>query len=153
MAKHQKTHLFLRENLYFSPGTTPPRLFEWNGVKIGLGVCYDYMFPEYWRVLGLGGADIFCNTANFVYEYGFKMMQARSIENGVFSICTNRTGAERGSLFNGGSEIVDPRGNILRRAGAGEESSVVEIDPLQARDKRWNPYNDLFKDRRPEMYG
>jgi hypothetical protein len=29
---------------------------------------------------------------------------------------------------------------------------VAEIDPLAARDKSINPMNNLFEDRRPEMY-
>jgi hypothetical protein len=26
------------------------------------------------------------------------------------------------------------------------------LDPVHSRDKRLNPWNDLFEDRRPEMY-
>jgi len=152
ITKAQKAHLFLKEKLFFDPGTTKPSLFEWGGARIGLGVCYDYMFPEYWRALGLAGADIFCNTANFVFDYGFKMMQARSIENGVFSITVNRIGEERGQKFNGGSEIIDNRGNILKKTYDAECVFLLNIDITQARNKKWNQYNDLFKDRRMDLY-
>ncbi|MCC6323217.1 beta-ureidopropionase [Candidatus Nomurabacteria bacterium] len=152
IAKHQKSHLFLKEKIFFNQGETKPTIFEWRGAKIGLGVCYDYMFPEYWRVLGLRGVDIFCNTANFVFDYGFKMMQARSIENGVFSITVNRVGVERGQKFKGGSEIVDNKGNILAKGNDTECVKVVEVDPTISRNKKWNEYNDLFKDRRIDLY-
>jgi predicted amidohydrolase len=138
--------------LFFDAGTTKPKTFKWRGVRIGLGVCYDYMFPEFWRILALQKADLFCNTANFVFNYGFKMMQARSIENGVFSITVNRTGKERGQKFSGGSEIVDNKGNIFKKSGAKEEIFVFELDLLKSRNKKWNKYNDLIKDRRPRMY-
>ena len=70
IAKHQKSHLFLNESKYFSPGQTKPTIFKWQEFRIGLGICYDYMFPEYWRTLALQGADLFCNPANFVFDYG-----------------------------------------------------------------------------------
>jgi predicted amidohydrolase len=152
LAKHQKSHLFLKEKLLFDKGTTKPTLFKWRGVKIGLGVCYDYMFPEYWRALALKDADLFCNTANFVFDYGFKMMQARSIENGVFSITVNRIGEERGQKFSGGSEIIDNRGRALLKADNFECVSIVDVDIRKSRNKKWNKYNDLLSDRRTDLY-
>ena len=152
ITKHQKTHLFLKEVLCYDKGETKPRVFNWNGVMIGMGVCYDYMFPEFWRSLALKGANIFCNTANFVYDYGFKLMQARALENGVFSICVNRVGKERGQTFLGGSEIVDIRGDVLYKAGFKEETFVAEVDIDQAKNKQWNAYNNLLTDIRSDMY-
>lgn len=153
IAKHQKTHLFMKEKLLFAPGETKPKIFKWKGGKIGLGICYDYMFPEFWRKLALQKADLFCNSANFVSNYGFRMMQARSIENGVFSITVNRTGKERGQKFRGESEVVDNRGNVIKKSGKGEEVYAVNLNLSKARNKKWkNKYNDLIKDRRPEMY-
>jgi hypothetical protein len=29
---------------------------------------------------------------------------------------------------------------------------TADIEPVEARDKRLNAFNDLFKDRRPELY-
>lgn len=153
ITKHQKSHLFMEERKNFTEGTTKPTLFEWRGAKVGLGICYDYMFPEFWRTLGLSGAQLFCNTANFVSEYGFPMMQARSIENGVFSITTNRIGMDGEQMFKGGSEIVDNRGHVLEKANEFEEAvEVVEVDLDQANDKVWNKINDLFGDRRADLY-
>jgi len=152
IAKHQKTHLFLKEKLFFNPGTTKPQIFKWKGIRIGLGVCYDYMFPEFWRELAIKKADVFCNTANFVFNFGFKVMQTRSVENGVFSVTVNRVGKERGQRFYGGSEIVDNKGNVLKKAGEKEEVFVINLDLIKSRSKKWNKYNDLIKDRRPEMY-
>lgn len=153
IAKRQKIHLFMKEKLLFAEGKTKPKVFSWKNKKIGLGVCYDYMFPEFWRNLALQKADLFCNIANFVSNYGFRMMQARSIENGVFSVTVNRTGKERGQKFRGESEIVDNRGNIVKKAGKSEKAYVVNLNLSKSRDKKWkNKYNDLIKDRRPEMY-
>lgn len=153
ITKHQKTHLFMDEVEEFTPGTTKPHIFEWGGAKIGIGVCYDYMFPEFWRVMALQGAQLFCNTANFVSQYGFPMMRARSIENGVFSITCNRVGTEGEILYKGESEIVDNRGHVLEKANDYEEDFyVVDVDLSDSNEKVWNNWNDVINDRRPEMY-
>ena len=55
--------------------------------------------------------------------------------------------------FTGCSQVTDPRGETLIAASETEqELRVVEIDPKQARDKKVNPYNSLFEDRRPDLY-
>ena len=153
IASHQKSHLFMEEKNNFTPGTNKPFIFEWRGSKIGIGVCYDYMFPEFWRKMALDGVRLFCNTANFVSEYGFPMMRARSVENGVFSITTNRTGTDSDQEYKGGSEIIDNRGNLIAKASNSEEEvKVVEVDLTKSDDKNWNNINDLMADRREELY-
>jgi predicted amidohydrolase len=153
IASHQKSHLFMEEKNNFTPGTNKPILFEWRGNKIGIGVCYDYMFPEFWKKLALNGAQLFCNTANFVSNYGFPMMRARTIENGVYAITTNRTGEDLTQKYTGGSEIVDNRGNILVKASEeNEEVKIVDVDLNKSDDKNWNGINDLVKDRREDLY-
>jgi predicted amidohydrolase len=153
LAKYQKAHLFMEEKNCLDSGTTQPVIFKLQGFKIALGICYDYMFPEFWRKLALAQADLFCNTANFVFDYGFRVMQVRSIENGVFSITVNRVGEEDGILYRGGSEIVDNRGNILVKANETEEKAYTkEVDLNLSKDKQWNRLNNLFADRREDIY-
>ena len=49
--------------------------------------------------------------------------------------------------------MVDPDGNLLVRASEnGEEAHVVEMDLARARDKMINGENDLFRDRREDLY-
>lgn len=111
------------------------------------------MFPEAWRTLALNGADIFCNTANLVYPYCLKAMEVRSMENGVYSIVANRIGIERGNKFFGNSKIIDVRGDMIKQSSSeGEEVNIVEVDIEKARNKQWNPFNDLFKNRRTDLY-
>ena len=55
--------------------------------------------------------------------------------------------------FIGQSQVVDPDGNILIRASEIEEEvQIVEIDLGKAREKFINSKNDIFKDRRPDLY-
>jgi predicted amidohydrolase len=155
---YRKVHLFFEEKLYFTPGDLGFPLFEIGGVKVGLLVCFDHFFPEAARTLALQGAQIICHPSNLVLpEYGQLTTRVRSIENRVFWILANRYGTEkrggRTLTYSGCSQITGENGEILSRAPAEADSlTVVEVDPERAANKRVTERNDLFADRRPELY-
>jgi predicted amidohydrolase len=156
--RYRKLHLFNREKELFDPGDLPLEVFEVRGARIGMMVCFDWIFPEAARTLALRGADVLCHPANLVLPWCQRTMISRCIENRVFAVTANRTGTEdRGEetlTFTGCSQVVGPGGEMLAGAESGsEEVGVVEIDPLAARDKWMTPGNHLFDDRRPEFYG
>ena len=43
---YRKNHLFGAEKLFFEPGNLPFQVFDFNGVKLGIIVCFDWYFPE-----------------------------------------------------------------------------------------------------------
>jgi predicted amidohydrolase len=154
---YRKLHLFNMEKEWFDPGDIPLQLQEIRGVKIGLMVCFDWIFPEVTRSLALMGADIICHPSNLVLDYCQQTMISRCIENGVFAITANRFGADirpQGKInFTGKSQIVAPKGELLYRAVSQREVLYVhEIDPDLAKNKNMTPLNDIIKDRRPEYY-
>lgn len=160
---YRKIHLFDREKLWFTPGDTPLQVHEINiaehgKVKIGMMICFDWIFPETARTLALKGAQIICHPSNLVMSYCQTAMFTRALENHVFTITANRTGTEnRGNkelTFTGESVIVNTRGKYLCRGGKDtEEICLAEIDPAEALNKNISENNDLFKDRREEFYG
>ncbi|RJQ56962.1 MAG: acyltransferase [Nitrospiraceae bacterium] len=156
---YRKTHLFFEETLYFTPGDTGFRVWDTKIGNIGVMICFDWFFPEAARALALSGADVIAHPANLVLPYCPDSMPVRCLENRVFAVTANRIGEEsrkegKPLRFIGKSEIVSPDGRILVRAPEDEEALMTaEIDPKAARDKRLNPFNDMFRDRRPEMYG
>ena len=159
LGTYRKTHLFADEQDVFAPGDTGFRVFEAAGCKVGLMVCFDWLFPEAARSLALAGAQLLAHPSNLVLPWCQRAMPVRCLENGVFAVTANRTGAEarlagRGELrFTGGSQVVDPRGGLLRAAGADEERlGLVEIDPGRALDKWITARNHALDDRRPELY-
>jgi predicted amidohydrolase len=85
-------------------------------------------------------------------------MPIRCLENRVYAVTANRTGTEQRKdgpplTFIGMSQIVAPDSTVIARAPAkGTSSMISNIDLKKALNKSINPYNDLFKDRRPEMY-
>ena len=154
---YRKIHLFNEETLFFTPGDKPFKVYEINNTRIGLMICFDWLFPEAARSLALQGAQIVCHPSNLVLPYCQRAMFARSIENSVFIITANRTGIENRNgkelAFSGQSQIMDPKGNLICSALQDEEIvNIVDVDPQKADSKLITNYNDVLKDRRPEMY-
>ncbi|HPN75493.1 MAG TPA: hypothetical protein PK386_09400, partial [Candidatus Marinimicrobia bacterium] len=53
----------------------------------------------------------------------------------------------------GKSQITSPCGELLGQLKADRPGILVrEIDPAEALDKSLTPLNDIFEDRRPEIY-
>jgi predicted amidohydrolase len=154
---YHKAHLFVDEKDLFDRGDSPFPVFDLGPVKVGMLVCFDHFFPEAARSLALHGAQIVCHPSNLVLEYAHTNSVTRAVENRVFWILANRTGSEtlgeKTLAFNGRSQIVAPDGAILCRAGPdSEELLVVDIHPTLALDKKVTPRNDLFADRRTDLY-
>jgi len=158
IGSYRKTHLFFEETLFFAPGDTGFQVWDIGPAKIGVMICFDWYYPESARTLALNGADIICHPSNLVLPNCPDSMPVRSLENHVFAVTCNRTGSEaRGGkdrlIYIGNSEVVNPRGEILHRAPRDrEELCVLEIDPIEARNKEVTRYNDLFRDRREAFY-
>ena len=155
---YRKTHLFFEEKLWFSPGDTGFKIFRTEIGTIGIMICFDWFFPESMRVLALEGAEVVAHPANLVLPYCPIAMPTRCLENRVYAVTANRIGSEQRKegpalAFIGMSQVVAPDGTVCAKALGQEESMmVVDIDPPRARNKSINLYNDLFNDRRPEMY-
>ncbi len=154
---YRKTHLFADEKLLFLPGDSGFQVLEYGGARIGMMICFDWHFPEAARSLALRGAQIIAHPANLVLPYCQTAMVTRCLENRVFAVTANRYGTETlgdtSLTFTGASQVLDPLGRRLAEAPAeGHRVAVCEIEPALADDKRVGKGNDLFRDRRPEMY-
>jgi len=155
---YRKLHLFKNEKAIFDKARNPPSVFDLNSAKVGLMVCFDWVFPEMARTLALKGAQILCHPSNLVLPFCQQAMVTRSIENGVFTLLSNRIGKDERNgeslLFTGKSEIIDPKGSILAQASADKEEIIsADIIPSKADDKMITPSNHLFYDRRTDFYG
>jgi predicted amidohydrolase len=160
---YRKVHLFDEEKKWFSESNTPFNIYPFTNhrvkdVKLGMMICFDWIFPESARTLALKGAQIICHPSNLVLPYCQDAMVTRALENRVFTITSNRTGIDtniegKQLSFTGMSEIVNPKGIILHRGTIeNDEVIIVEIEPDEALDKTVTNHNDAFKDRREEFY-
>jgi predicted amidohydrolase len=155
---YRKTHLFFEEKLYFSPGDTGFKVWDTKVGRIGIMICFDWFFPEAMRALALMGADIITHPSNLVLPYCPAAMPIRCLENRVFAVTANRVGEENRKAgqslrFIGQSQITSPEGKIVMRAPEYDEALLIaEINPEISRNKNLNPLNNIFDDRRPDMY-
>jgi predicted amidohydrolase len=156
---YRKSHLFFEEKLCFDPGDTGFSVHDIGMAKIGMIICFDWIFPEATRILALKGAQIICQPANLVFTLCQNAMVVRAIENRVFTITANRVGWEQRNgkkrlTFTGLSQAADPEGNRLFQLSSDqEETYIIEIDPDRALNKLFTEHNHLFWDRRVNLYG
>jgi predicted amidohydrolase len=151
---YRKIHLFNREKLYFASGDRDVPIFKIRGATIAMLICFDWIFPEVWRVAALKGAQIICHPSNLVLPgMAQQGVPAHSLMNRVFCITANRVGVEGELHFTGNSIITNARGEVICSADKhNSETGIVEINPEDADDKMVTERNDLLQDRRPEFY-
>ena len=155
VGKYRKLHLFMNEKDIFNPGDKPPEIYEVEGVKFGVLICFDWIFPEIWRALALAGVDLICHPSNLVLPG--KAQQAIPVQammNKIYIATANRIGAEDNLTFTGNSIIADPDGKIIASASPDKEEVLfADIDTEKSRNKMATPRNHVFDDRRPGFYG
>jgi predicted amidohydrolase len=132
-------------------------VFRCGQAKVGILICFDWRFPEAARSVALRGADVIAHPSNLVLPHCQESMRTRALENRVFAATANRVGEDvRTGVrlgFTGKSQVVDPTGRVLWRAGArAPVARLVELDLALARNKRVTKRNDLFADRVPGLY-
>lgn len=158
LANYRKTHLFFREHDFFAPGDTGFIVTEYRGVRLGLMICFDWIYPESARTLALSGAQIILHPANLVLPYCQRAMFARAVENRVFVATANRVGREDNAFgddltFTGGSQLVTPEGEYVLTFDSTESGiRSVAVDPAAADRKALNDYDTILRDLRPAMY-
>jgi predicted amidohydrolase len=160
---YRKVHLpYLGVDRFVDPGTEGWRVFEINGLRVGIHICYDGSFPEAARVMALAGADLVLLPTNWppgADTFAKYLPNARALENAIYFFCVDRVGQERGFQFIGYSRLCDTNGNPIADAPhANPEVLIGEIDVRRARAKRivrvpGKHVIDRFADRRPEYYG
>ena len=129
--KYRKTHLWASDRGVYEAGDRYATCL-WNGVRVGLLICYDIEFPESARALAQLGAELLIVTNGNMDPYGpthRTAIMARAQENQAFALMVNRVEeGDGGLLFAGGSALVDPMGTLLFEAGREEGQFAVELD-------------------------
>lgn len=151
---YRKLHLFNTEKLHFQPGNLGLPVFDIGWCKVGMLVCFDWFFPEAWRVLALKGAEVIGHPSNLVLPgLAQRGVPVHAMINRYYTVTANRTGQEGDLTFTGLSTIASPHGEVLAQAPeTGNELRSVEFDPALARDKKITERNHALLDRRPGEY-
>jgi predicted amidohydrolase len=154
LANHRKTHLFgaLDRGMFSAAAELSP-VFELNGWRIGLLICYEVEFPENTRRLALAGADLIVVPTANMREFDFVAMTvvpARAYENQCYIAYANHCGNESDIEYGGLSSIVGPDGAFLALAERDEAMPVAVLDRARLSASRERlPY---LADRRPALY-
>ncbi|MFD9194642.1 carbon-nitrogen family hydrolase [Streptomyces phaeochromogenes] len=101
---------------------------------VGLATCYDLRFPELFRGLVDAGAETLVIPAGWPERrraHWTLLARARAVENQAFVLACGTAGTHAGVPQAGHSIVVDPWGEVLAEAGAGEEVLSVEFDPAK----------------------
>ncbi len=130
VSRYDKMHLFgfkagaeaYDESLSIEAGQAPVA-FDTPFARVGLSICYDLRFPEYFRALS--PLDMLILPAAFTATTGEAhwevLLRARAIENQCYVIASAQGGRhETGRKTWGHSMIIDPWGEILAVLPSGE---------------------------------
>jgi predicted amidohydrolase len=130
LTTYRKVHLF-----GFGDGE-PKLMTAGDGAVVhgtfGLATCYDLRFPEQFRLLLDGGAEVVLLVAAWPAKrvaHWRLLVQARAVENQSYVLACNTAGTHAGVPMGGHSLVVDPWGTVLAEAGEEQEVLVVDIDP------------------------
>jgi len=153
IATYRKMHLIgamgSREPEMFKPGTELVAVRTELGV-LGLTICYDLRFPEFFRKLVVvHGVEIYLHPTAWPLarlDDLRNFCSVRACENQCFLISADVCGHNRGNPFAGHSAIVDAWGKRLASAGIYERVLKAEIDLKEIYEAR--QLLPLLKDRK-----
>ncbi len=173
LGRYRKMHIpddpLYYEKFYFTPGDLGFKAWPTRYGKIGVLICWDQWYPEAARLTALQGAQIlFYPTAigwhpDEKKKYGERqhdawetIQRSHAIANGCYVAVANRIGREKlagkGIEFWGQSFVAGTSGEILARAGAGQEEILMVSVDLAAVDTARTHW-PFLRDRRIDAYG
>lgn len=150
VARYRKIHLFdvdvgdghaYRESAATTAGNEAPAVVDVDGFRVGLSICYDLRFPELYRKLSDGGAEIITVPAAFTLATGkdhwHVLLRARAIEAQAYVIAAAQWGTHpRGRRTYGKSLVADPWGEVIAQRSEGEGIVTATIDRAYLRHVR-----------------
>ncbi|MEM8933130.1 MAG: nitrilase-related carbon-nitrogen hydrolase [Acidobacteriota bacterium] len=155
LSKYRKVNPWLPWEVHASPHDVPDYqdpifpVVETPIGKLGVAICYDWLFPETLRQLTANGAEILIRVSAYMDPWGATapmdwwtvVNRCRALENITYVVAANQ-GAQLANYapfsWPGGSMVVDYEGRILAQAdpGPGEKIVVSTVDIGALRHER-----------------
>ncbi len=173
--KYRKMHIpddpAYYEKFYFTPGDLDFVPIDTSVGRLGVLVCWDQWYPEAARLMVLRGAEMLIyptaiglestdtpDEQERQREAWTTVQRGHAVANGIPVVTVNRVGHETdpsgqtgGIQFWGSSFVAGPQGELLYRAPADrEESVIVDVDMKRSEQvRRWWPF---LRDRRIDCF-
>jgi deaminated glutathione amidase len=148
LARYDKLHLFAFDNgrerydegRVLRAGTTPVAL-QTGPLRVGLSVCYDLRFPEFYRAMMRPPCDVLTVPAAFTHTTGRAhwdlLLRARAVENQCYVLAAAQGGTHpNGRRTWGHSQLIDPWGEVLALQAEGEGVVVGEVSAARINEVR-----------------
>lgn len=153
VGRYRKSHLYPAETHYFRAGDELP-VFDLDGLRVGVATCFEAAFPPLFSTLAMQGAQVIFNPSAVPVGYGYLQdlrTCARAQDNQLFVVAANHVGSEGNVTYCGGSQIANPRGEVLVQAADDETGCVLaQLDLALIRDQRLQ--EPVFRGFRPSLY-
>lgn len=163
IGRHRKAHLFdvdieggirFKESEVLSSGNSTTVIDTEFG-KIGVALCYDIRFPEFFRKMAIEGAKLVVLPASFNMTTGPAhwelSIRARAVDNQVYLAASAPARNPKGKYLSyANSCIVDPWGVPVAKAG--EDPCVIYGDIDFGYVDSIRKQLPLLQHRRPELY-
>ncbi len=151
---YRKQHLFgALDRAFFLPGSAPPEVITYQGIRLATMICYDVEFPEYVRATALAGCELLLVPTAQMEPFTFvarEVIRARAWENQIYIAYINHDGQEGQTRYVGNSQIVAPDASVLARIEQGTGLITADVSAqVVTRAQHANPY---LQDRRPASY-
>jgi predicted amidohydrolase len=132
IGRYRKKHL-LRGEQVFDAGNDS-HVFEVDGLRFGINICYDTNFPEAaQKTADLGASLIVCLTNNMLsrktaeaYKDLHNAVRGdRCRETGLWLVSADVTGERQGRVSFGPTAVLDPTGQVAAQLPLGEPGLLV----------------------------
>lgn len=142
LSKYRKVNPWIPWEVHTSPHDLPNYpddpfpVVETEIGRLGVAICYDWLFPETIRELSFRGAEVLIRVSAYMDPWGTAepmnwwtlVNRTRALENTAYVVAANQGAAMRHYppfSWPGGSMVVDYDGRILAQAEAGPGEAVV----------------------------
>ena len=156
LAAYDKVHLFYvaDEDAHFTPGQRTV-VTRWEGLDVGLAICFDLRFPEMTRKLCDDGARIVLVSAQWPrarVDHFRDLTRVRAMENQMYIVSCNSCGDDgKGLVLGGGSTVVGPSGEV--KGALGDEEGVLTVNIDLEDVERTRESFPVLKVRRKDLFG
>jgi len=124
------------EDRYFVMGTDPDRIWDIEGVPVGVSVCEDIWLPDGPpSQQAASGARVLLNINASPFHRGKaaereEMLTARAMAGGAAVVYVNLVGGQDELVFDGASVVIGREGQMLHRSPQFEEDFFIVDVPI-----------------------